>query len=676
MSRKRFTSRGLRWTFAAPVAAFIIAGAAVAQSAPQPGAPPPPRPTADFARLPFLQDAEIAPGGKAIAARIAANGEQYLAVLPLDGSKPMVARGGQKLDINWFRWVNDDWLVAGLGSTTLFEGGEIYVTRLLRLKSDLSVLKLVNDRETAQFGAEVIWTARDGSARLLLARQTSIYVGSTGLYPEVVEVDVASGAITRSTGSRPGIWDWAADANGVVRVGWGRSDSGREQRLIYRSSASEPFREIDRANTRRGESLLSPLLFPTDGLPLVIQDDEQGFSALYEYNLGTMEPGKKLFGVPGYDIDMIHSDDTGTRLMAVTYVDTAQRTHWMDPEFASLQESLDKAVGPARCATIVSWSRDKVRLLVFVGSASEPGRYYVLDRTDGAMRPFGWVNDAIKGPLHPVQTIRYKARDVLEIPAVLILPKGRAAKRLPLIVMPHGGPWARDSESWDWWAQFMADRGYAVIQPNYRGSSGFGTSFAEAGHGEMGLKMQDDLNDAITHLAAEGIADPARVCMVGGSYGGYAAMRAAQRDGKLYRCAVSFAGVSDLDRLRAYDSRFLGGGYVVDKFRQQAPDLKAVSPLHFAAQVSIPILLVHGKEDKRVPINQSRLFAERLKAAGKDVTYIEQKLGDHVFSREADRLEFLQALETFLQTHNPAHSPADGGAPVVAGPAGAGRTGA
>lgn len=595
----------------------------------------------------------MSPSGKAVATRIAAGGEQFLAIVPLDGRKPMVARGNERLDLNWFDWVNDDWLVAGIGSTTLVEGNEWYITRLLRVKSDLSSMHMLDDRAVAQFADDVIWIARDGSPRLLLARQTSIYADSVGLYPEVVELNVETGSLSRAAGSKHGIWNWAADGSGTVRMGWGSSESGRQRMLIYRASATDSFREIDRANTRRGEALLSPVLFPSDGPPLVIQDDEHGYSSLYEFNLGTMEVGKKLFGMPGYDINGIWSDTAQSRVMAVDYTDTAPRLHWMDPEFAELQASLDKAVGPNRRAVIRSWSRDKLRLLVHVGSASEPGRFYILDRIDGAMKPLAWVNDAIKGAMHPVSTIRYKARDGLEIPAVLILPKGQEARRLPLIVMPHGGPWARDSEDWDWWAQFMADRGYAVIQPNYRGSSGFGTKFAVAGHGEMGLKMQDDLNDAITYLASEGIADPARVCIVGASYGGYAAMRAAQRDGKLFRCAVSFAGVSDLERLRSYDSRFLGGGYVVDKFKQQAPDLKLVSPLYFAEQVSIPLLLVHGKEDKRVPVKQSRLMADKLKAAGKDVTYIEQKLGDHHFSREADRLEFLQALESFLQKHNP-----------------------
>ena len=220
--------------------------------------------------------------------------------------------------------------------------------------------------------------------------------------------------------------------------------------------------------------------------------------------------------------------------------------------------------------------------------------------------------------------------------------------------MPHGGPFARDSESWDWWTQFLADRGYAVIQPNYRGSSGYGTAFARRGEGQWGLAMQDDLNDAVTELARLGIADPKRVCMVGASYGGYAAVRAAQRDGARYRCAVSYAGVSDLNRMMKHTRNYLHSGARSDWLREQAPDLKGVSPLNFPEEFTIPVLLVHGEKDAVVPPVHSRLLADRLKKAGKDVTYIRQPEADHHFSRGEDRLEFLKAMEAFLAKHNPA----------------------
>jgi dipeptidyl aminopeptidase/acylaminoacyl peptidase len=166
--------------------------------------------------------------------------------------------------------------------------------------------------------------------------------------------------------------------------------------------------------------------------------------------------------------------------------------------------------------------------------------------------------------------------------------------------------------------------------------------------------MQDDLTDAIGYLAKEGIADPKRVCIAGASYGGYAALRAAERDGAHYRCAISYAGVSDLAGIKRYDAQFLNGKTAGRYWTKRTPDLRTVSPRFGAAQVSIPILLMHGKEDKRVPVKQSRQMADALKAAGKPYDYIEQPLGDHHFTRREDRLEFLKAMAAFLGKHNPA----------------------
>jgi dipeptidyl aminopeptidase/acylaminoacyl peptidase len=292
--------------------------------------------------------------------------------------------------------------------------------------------------------------------------------------------------------------------------------------------------------------------------------------------------------------------------------------------------------------------------VVRVGGPDAPGAYFLYDAAEQAMTLLQQNNQSIgMKRLHPVQTIRYKARDGLEIASILTLPRGKR-KDLPLIVMPHGGPFARDSEEWDWWTQFLADRGYAVVQPNYRGSSGYGTPFTEKGQGQWGLAMQDDLNDAVTELARQGIVDPKRVCMVGASYGGYAAMRAAQRDPKLYRCAVSYAGVSDLNRMMKYNQNFLGGGARKDWLRTQAPDLKGVSPINFPQDFGVPVLLVHGTKDRVVPPIHTRTMARKLKQAGKQVTFIEQPEADHHFSRSEDRHQFLKELEAFLARHNPA----------------------
>ncbi|HEV2748079.1 MAG TPA: alpha/beta fold hydrolase, partial [Allosphingosinicella sp.] len=451
----------------------------------------------------------------------------------------------------------------------------------------------------------------------------------------------------------PGVFQWYADGAGNVRVGVGHSNEGRNSRLLYRAANGEAFRTLDRARSRAGEELIVPALFLGGNVALAL-DDRDGFSALYKLDLGSLKLGERVAGVPGYDLAGIVTDYGRSRLLGVQLIEKGPKMLWLDPALAEIQAAFDRSV-PGRRALIVSLDKRQHRMLVHVGAADRPGAYYVFDPSLGKMQLLATVNEAIgTAKLHPVRTIGYKARDGVTIAAVLTLPSGRPHKALPVVVMPHGGPFARDAETWDWWAQFLADRGYAVVQPNFRGSSGYGTEFARKGEGQWGLAMQNDLNDALAHLAKEGIVDAKRACMVGASYGGYAALRAAQRDAALYRCAVSYAGVSDLAAMLRYDRNFLNSGRRSDWLRTQAPDLKAVSPIHHARDFAIPVLLVHGKEDRRVPVRQSREMAEKLRAAGKNVRYIEQREADHHFSREADRIEFLRALEAFLAEHNPA----------------------
>jgi dipeptidyl aminopeptidase/acylaminoacyl peptidase len=645
-------------------AGFLIALAAAAAGW---GAPPPgratepaaaraqaPRPIEHFARLPFFDGPKLSPDGTKVAARIAVAGQQYLATFPVFGNKTapnMLAVGDQ--DANWWHWVNDDWLVIGIGATDDMGGTDVYVSRAIGVSADLKKINKLAFREAGQDADDLVWVADDGTPRILLAVQRSVFAEHEGFWPEVLEVNVATGNTKRVVRPHIGVLSWYADAAGTVRIGIGRGDDGRSARLLYRKKDGDIFRVVDRIRPRRDDKLLVPVLFLAEPGQAIAFHDKDGYDALYKLDLDTLELGEKVFGADGYDVDAIIRDPKGSYLAGAVVVKDGPQVHWFDPGLAQVQADLDKAV-PGRRAAIVSMDRSQRRLLVHVGGPDRPGAYYFYDRGHGSMQRLAYINEAIgSAPLHPVRTVRYKARDGLEISAVLTLPAGREAKNLATIVLPHGGPTARDSEEWDWWVQFLADRGYAVIQPNYRGSSGFGTAFAGRGEGQWGLAMQDDLNDALAWLAKEGIADPKRACIAGASYGGYAALRAAQRDGALYRCAVSFAGVSDLNALVRYDRQFLNSGRTVDWLREQAPNLKAVSPINFPDEFSIPLLLVHGKKDISVPVGQSRSLAERLRKAGKPVLYIEQPEADHHFSRQADRLEFLTALEKFLREHNP-----------------------
>lgn len=636
------------------VATVGLTATSVAQTPGAPAINPSPRPIEQFAELPALVGPKISPDGKRIAAQVAIKGVQYFAILSVDGDTPPRLIGTGKGDLNWWRWVNDDWLVVGIGDKVpVADAGEWYIRRAVGVgATDGKIVPLVA-RNAAQSADDIIWTARDGTPRVLISYQTSIYTSDPSFWPQVAEVDVSTGKAKRVVGPREGVMTWIADGQGTVRMGIGHSLDGRQTRVLYRHDAGQDFETIVKARTHKDSYVVPATFLPQPGKALAIADDADGFGGLYEYDLTKLELGKRLYGSKGFDLGGYVLNDARDALAGINYLDDTARTEWLDPDMVALQSEIQGFVKNGR-ADILNYSRDHNRAILDVGAINSPGAFYIYDRPTKDMRLLAYANSAIRtARLNPVRTIRYKARDGLEIAAVLTLPRGKATN-LPLIVMPHGGPFARDSEEWDWWTQYLADRGYAVVQPNYRGSSGYGTQFTLKGQGQWGLAMQDDLNDAVTQLAKDGIADPKRVCIIGASYGGYAAMRAAQRDPTIYRCAVSYAGVSDLPRFRRYDSQFLNSGARSDWLKLQAIDFRTVSPIFTPEKSAIPLLLVHGKEDTVVPIAQSREMAERLRAAGRDVTYIEQRLGDHHFTRSEDRLEFLRAMQLFLDKHNPA----------------------
>jgi dipeptidyl aminopeptidase/acylaminoacyl peptidase len=643
-------------------AALWSAAPALGQSAPvapknKPAAPTPsaivaapaPRPVLDFAELPFMESPKLSPDGKKMAARLAVNGVQSLAIISLFTKDPPALIGLGESDLIEWRWVNDGWVVIRVGNEDTSLAEPIYITRVAGVRADGKTITPIAFRKGGQH-ADILWTANDQSPRILMSMQNSIFMGED-FWPTVSSVDVSTGKIHKVLDGIEGVSSWIPDRDGNVRIGIGVSDEGRKARLLYRPGGTGSFKTVDRANFRLRETLAFPILLPDRMLTFA---SSEGFNALYDFDIAAMKPGKKIWGAEGYDIDGIVTNAATGMLDGITYTSDRSRIHWISPAMAQTQTLLDKAVGD-RTASIVSTTNDSSSMIVHVARADAPGAYYFWNTANGSMNRFAYVNQRIKSDrLSPVSAYRYKAKDGLSIESFLTLPKGREAKALPLILMPHGGPAARDELSYDWWAQFLADRGYAVVQPNYRGSTGYGEKFREAGEGQWGLKMQDDLNDAVDDLVARGIVDPKRVCIVGASYGGYAAMRAAQRDGGRFRCAVSYAGVSDLGGMLRYNSQFLNAEGGKDWIRRQAPDLRSVSPLNFAEQFSTPILIAHGKKDRRVPYWQSSKMISALKGAGKVHEVLTQPEGDHFFSRQEDRRTFLEALEAFLKKHNPA----------------------
>ncbi|MGV3731621.1 MAG: alpha/beta hydrolase family protein [Sphingopyxis sp.] len=528
-----------------------------------------------------------------------------------------------------------------------------YITRLLGLnRTTGKTTRLLWDLK-GQNAADLLWAPTDGSREILVAGQNSIYEGDD-FWPAVYRVDVATGRKKTEVGGRTSVMDWGADHLGRVRYGIGYRDQSTKATLLYRRDGGGAFRSIDSASLRDEEELTIPFLFvPGTDHGLVYKESADGRTVIAEIDLTTGREVRIAHTAENADIEgaILSSDRAG--LLGYYTSDDARPIHWIDPKMAAHQATLD-AASPRSRVRIESYSRDLSKLLVRISTPDNPGLFYFFDAATGSLDRLAAVNEVIGGKrLSRARLVRYQARDGLEIEGVLTIPRGRATKNLPFVVMPHGGPWGHDELTYDYWAQFLAERGYAVLQPNFRGSTGYGEKFLKAGQGQMGFAMQDDVSDGVRWAVAEGIADPKRVCIVGASYGGYAAMWGIAKDPDQYRCAISINGVSNLRR----EVNDFGGKVHARLYRSQwqkmTPDFAAVSPINAIDRIKTPLLLIHGKKDVTVDHAQSAKMYGAMRKAGKAVEFVSIPLADHYFTREADRMTLLTSIETFLAKHNP-----------------------
>ena len=311
--------------------------------------------------------------------------------------------------------------------------------------------------------------------------------------------------------------------------------------------------------------------------------------------------------------------------------------------------------------TIVSWSEDFEDILIRISGVWNSGAYLLFRKGSDEPELIEYVRPDIEwNQVIPSVATSYAARDGLEIPALVTAHDNlRASGNAPLIVLPHGGPASYDRLEFDWMAQYFASRGYVVLQPQFRGSSGFGSDFLQAGYGEWGGKMQTDIDDGVDHLINEGLVDADRVCIIGASYGGYAALAAGAFSPEKYRCVASIAGISDLERMLKSDRRKYGRDHWAISYweRQYGGEdfdwdaLDAISPVNFAERFESPVLLIHGRDDTVVPVDQSKIMRRALRKAGKDVELIELKGEDHWLSYSESRLETLRGLAEFIEEH-------------------------
>ena len=352
---------------------------------------------------------------------------------------------------------------------------------------------------------------------------------------------------------------------------------------------------------------------------------------------------------PKVDIDDVVRIGDGQRVIGYTYADDRRHTVYFDPEYKALSTALGKALPNLPIVTFVNASQDGNRILLFAGSDSDAGRYYLFDKTTKALGEILPARPGLAGrTLAKVQSVTYPAADGTSVPAYLTLPAGKTAKGLPAVVLPHGGPSARDEWSFDWLAQFLAARGYAVIQPNYRGSAGFGDLWL-AKNGFKGWRTSiGDVSAAARYLVWEGIAAPDRLAILGWSYGGYAALQSAATEPSLYKAVVAIAPVTDLDMLKNDYSGYTNRR-IVEEFVGSGAHIAEGSPLRRAAAITAPVLLVHGDLDANVGVAQSQKMDSALRAAGKTSELLLFKGLDHQLEDSEARALMLSKIGALLE---------------------------
>ena len=621
-----------------------------------------------FAAPPVVQQVLLSPDGQKVAMMVNNEGASMIVVQDLapQGKRVnIMSTDNRDYSFRWFRWVDKERIVVA----TMFPskrrtnaisnvGGVLtHDTRLLAARADGS--QVINLMKPTSFAGElqpqiqdqvIDFEPDDGKSLLLTLEERG-----DASDPAVYGLNVQTGARSHAHNSREKFRSWMVDRNHRVRLGV------RRERAEVEIHACDP----DGSNWRKlwsyralARDRVTPLGFGLDPNELYLIADHGGRRALFTVDLRdpalkrTLKLASEKRDISG---SLVYSRKTGEAVgLYGGAVDAAEDNYW-DKDRRELVGFIDQAL-PKRFNRIVSMSADETRYIVRSRSDQTPVEFYLGDDRANTLALFalGYPKLAARDMV-PKQAFSIKARDGLELPAFLSLPQGAEPKSLPAVLLVHGGPQDHVDMGFDPWVQFLANRGYAVLEVNFRGSTGYGSDLMQAGMRRWGLEMQDDLSDALQWAIARGTVDPKRVCIVGASYGGYAALMGVAKTPELYRCAVSFAGVSDLPEM-LHDTGYYENLKEVAEIQVGSRDkemerLKATSPRYLAARIQAPVLLAHGIEDRTVPVYQGELMASALTAAGKPHRFIKLERGEHDLNIYANGLLFFREMEAFLAQH-------------------------
>ena len=651
--------------FAADNATPAVALAATAQVRP---------PIGDFFENPGFSGALLSPSGKYLAVRIGAKDQRdRLAVVTLSDNSVKVIGNFSDADIGAYEWVNDERMVFTATDRSVGQGDVRYAPGLYGINRDGTLFRQLVSRSGQPF---ITYNSTGSFTKELLPWNTyllgqigeqkseHLYVVNAKMpapgqvdYIDLQRLNTLTGRITSF--SRPGAsMHWLLDNNGEPRIST-TVEKGIST-IHYRDPATQEWRKLVSFNTYTGgKGSFSPMAFGPDGTLYVVTHAGKDKSSVHTFDFDTNTVSEKpLVNLEGYDFNgqLIMGKN---KLLGVRYLTDARGTTWLDDDMKAMQARIDEMLPNTINLLTLPTRPESPYVLVVAYSDLFPSRTMLYNSDTKVLTAVGASHPKIQATQMAHQTlVHYKARDGLEIPAWLTLPQG-GGKNLPMVVLVHGGPYVRGN-SWGWSAdsQFLASRGYAVLEPEFRGSTGFGTRHFRAGWKQWGLKMQDDIADGTRWAIAEGTADAKRICIAGASYGGYATLMGLINDPSLYQCGIDWVGVTDINLL--YDGHWNFTSDLPEGWKQygmpslvgdqvkDAEQLKATSPLLRASEIKQPLLLAYGGADMRVPLPHGTKFYKAVKQTNPNVEWVEYDEEGHGWALPKNRIDFWGRVEKFL----------------------------
>jgi dipeptidyl aminopeptidase/acylaminoacyl peptidase len=611
-------------------------------------------PVEDFFKRSDFTSFQLSPDGKYLAAISPIGQRRNIAVIDLATRSAVAVTGMNHADVTGFMWANNDRLLYFMDK----DGNEAF--GIFAVNKDGSRPKTLIEPPETQIrgGSRVIRTA--GVINRLKHEPEYVLVSVSRIYHDTVIQDIKKMNILSGRASmverNPGdIVGYLTNIEGDV-IGAIEFKDGK-RKVLYRNTPKDDWRTLIEFEESVGGFF--PAWLSNDGSRMYVssnvtpEGDIRDKAAIYRYDLENNKIGELIFEHDVVDVGGVVASELMDEIVFVTYNNEKPGRFYIDDEWEQMLTSIETAFGD-RIASITSITEDEMKFVVTAWNSRNAATYYLYDRTTNSMEELGaaydWLDENDLGEMVPVSI---EARDGLRLPAFLTLPPGSEGKKLPMVVNPHGGPRARDTWGFRPDVQLMANRGYAVLQVNFRGSTGYGQAFDKAGWMKWGLEMQDDITDSVQWAIDEGIADPNRICIYGGSYGGYATMAGITFTPDLYQCAINYVGVTDIELL--FETMPAAWRRLLPEMKRTIGDPKLDkkllydrSPINHVDKIKVPLFMAYGLRDPRVVIDHAYDLEKQLKRHEIDYELMVKKKEGHGYRKFENQVDFYSRLIDFL----------------------------